>query len=98
MSTAFRGKQPLRRSPLIWEYGRQPSYLRPGNPSDVSPNLAIRDGRWKLLMNADESSLELYDFKHSFDETRNVADTNPKVAGRLSAALSDWWKSLPQLD
>ncbi len=98
MSAAFRGKQPLRRSPLIWEYGRQPSYLRPGNPSDVSPNLAIRDGRWKLLMNADESGLELYDFKNSFDETRNVSDTNPKVAGRLSAALSDWWKSLPQLD
>jgi len=97
MSAAFRGKQPVRRSPLIWEYGRQSSYLRPGDPADVSPNLAIRDGRWKLLMNADQSSVELYDFKKSFDETRNVADSNQKVTARLSATLGDWWKSLPQL-
>jgi arylsulfatase A-like enzyme len=97
MSAAFRGKQPVRRSPLIWEYGRQPSYLRPGDPTDVSPNLAIRDGRWKLLMNADQSSVELYDFKNSFDETRNVADSNQKVTARLAATLGDWWKSLPRL-
>ena len=97
MSSAFRGALPERRRLLFWEYGRQPSYLRPGNPSDVSPNLAIRDGRWKLLMNADGSSVELYDFKNDFDESRNVAVKYPKVARRLSAVLQSWRQSLPQL-
>ncbi len=31
MSSAFRGAIPVRRRLLFWEYGRQPSYLRPGN-------------------------------------------------------------------
>ena len=97
MSSAFRGALPERQRLLFWEYGRQPSYLRPGNPSDVSPNLAIRDGRWKLLMNADGSSVELYDFKNDFDESRNVAVKYPKVARRLSAVLQSWRQSLPQL-
>lgn len=97
MSAAFRGAQPVRRSLLFWEYGRQPSYLRPGDPSDVSPNLAIRDGDWKLLMNADKSSVELYDFRKGFDESRNVAAKHPKVTKRLSAVLHSWRQSLPQL-
>ncbi len=97
MSAAFRGKQPARRRPLFWEYGRQPSYLRPGDPSDVSPNMAVRDGRWKLLMNADGSSVELYDFQNGFDESRNVAAGRPQVTRRLSAALQSWRRSLPQL-
>lgn len=97
MSSAFRGAIPVRRRLLFWEYGRQPSYLRPGNPSDVSPNLAVRDGRWKLLMNADGSSVELYDFKNSFDESRNVVGRHPKVTRRLSVVLQSWRQSLPQL-
>lgn len=97
MSAAFRGSQPLRRRPLFWEYGRDPSYLRPGDPSDVSPNLAVRDGRWKLLMNADGSNVELYDFGNGFDESRSVAAQHPQEARRLSAMLQAWRRSLPEL-
>ena len=98
MSAAFRGEQPARRRPLFWEYGRTPSYLRPGNPADVSPNMAVRDGRWKLLMNADGSNVELYDFRDGFDESRSVAAKHPKVTRRLSAMLQSWRQSLPELE
>ena len=98
MSAAFRGEQPARRRPLFWEYGRTPSYLRPGDPADVSPNMAVRDGRWKLLMNADGSNVELYDFRDGFDESRSVAAKHPKVTRRLSAMLQSWRQSLPELE
>ncbi len=95
MSSAFRGQEPERDRPLLWEYGRDPSYLRPGLESDRSPPLAIRDGNWKLLMNSDGSGAELYDFGTSFAETSNVAGEHPDVVTRLSKAILDWWQALP---
>ncbi len=96
ISEAFRGSEPVRDRPLFWEYGRDPSYLRPGLASDRSPSLAIRDGHWKLLMNADGSGEELYDFRTGFDETSNVAARHPSVTRRLKASLLEWWRSLPE--
>lgn len=97
MSSAFRGQPQQRNHPLFWEYGRDPSYLRPGLESDRSPPLAVRDGRWKLLMNTDGSGVELYDFGGGFDETVNVAPENPDVAKRLRQSLAEWWQSIPRL-
>ncbi len=97
MSEAFRGGQPRRGRAMFWEYGRDPSYLRPGREIDRSPSLAVRDAHWKLLVNADGTGLELYDFREGFDETANVAELHPAVAGRLRTALLNWWRSLPQL-
>ena len=96
MSAAFRGAEPLRSGALFWEYGRDPSYLRPGLESDRSPGLAVRDGEWKLLMNADGGQVELYDFREGFDETVNFAAERPAIVRRLSASLTDWWNTIPQ--
>ncbi len=96
MSAAFLGKPQPSRPPLFWEYGRDETYLRPGREEDRSPSLAIRDGRWKLLMNPDGSRLELYDFDASSSERDNVADRYPDVARRLSRLLLEWWDSLPK--
>ena len=97
LSAALLGEPQMRSKPLYWEYGRDETYLRPGAESDRSPNLAIRDGRWKLLQNADGSRLELYDFEASTDERKNVAGQYEGVAKRLSRMLIDWRKSLPTL-
>lgn len=96
LSAAFRGERPTRGQPLFWEYGRDPSYLRPGLESDRSPALAVRDGDWKLLMNTDGSGVELYDFSDGFDETRNLAEQRPGIASRLRESLLRWWQSIPQ--
>lgn len=97
MSRAFRGEEPLREQPIFWEYGRDPSYLRPGLEADRSPALAVRDGHWKLLMEPDGSHLELYDFSAGFDETDNVAERHAAVVARLKSALTDWWSSIPKV-
>ena len=96
MSAAFLGRRQLRSRGLYWEYGRDPSYLRPGLESDRSPALAVRDGDWKLLMNTDGSGVELYDFREGFDEKHSVAAENPEVVSRLRNALLAWWRSMPQ--
>jgi arylsulfatase A-like enzyme len=82
---------------LFWDYGRDPDYQKPGLAHDQSPNLAIRSGNWKLLMNDDGSHLELYDLAMDRAETKNLATEQPDVAKRLSARLLEWRRSLPVL-
>ncbi len=98
MSAAVLGRPVERARPLFFEYGRDETYLKPGLDQDQSPNLAVRDGRWKLLVNDDGSRLELYDFDQSTRERDNVAERFPEVAARLSAELLEWRRSLPTLD
>src|SRR5262249_4376208 len=56
-----------RARPLFWEYGRNEKFFAyPGAKNgagerDRSPNVAVRDGDWKLLVNADGGAAELYD-------------------------------------
>lgn len=87
------------RPALFWEYGRDDTYLKPGLPDDQSPNLAIRDGQWKLLVNADGSRTELYAVgtEGEIDEHKNVAEAYPEVTSRLKTRLLEWRQSLPAL-
>jgi arylsulfatase A-like enzyme len=94
LSQTFFGTNLTRANPLFWEYGRNESFGYPRG-RDRSPNVAVRDGKWKLLVNADGSHLELYDLDADRNETKNVAEANPDVAKRLSDAALGWRKSLP---
>ncbi len=82
--------------PLYWEYGRNDkSFKFPGNAADRSPYVAVLDGTWKLLVNADGSGAELYDLAADPAESRNLAAANPDVAARLTRLALDWRKSVP---
>ena len=94
-STALLGNPLLRSEPLFWEYGRKPDYLFPKEPGSRSPNLAIRDGKWKLLVNADGSSPKLYDLSADLSESCNLALQNPAETKRLTDLVFTWRKSLP---
>jgi arylsulfatase A-like enzyme len=96
LSESFFGKVTVRKNPMFWEYGRNNiSFDYPRNPHDHSPNVAMREGKWKLLINADGSDLELYDLEADRNETKNVAEANSEVAKRLSGEALQWRKSLP---
>ena len=97
MSAAFLGKPQRRKKDLFWEYGRDATYLRPGKADDASPNLAVRSGEWKALVNDDGSNLELYDLGRSAVERTNVAAQHPDVARKLADRVMAWRKSLPVL-
>lgn len=96
MSAALRGETPQRTRPLFWEYGRNAtSFAYPKDGHHRSPNVAVRDGRWKLLINADGSGAELYDLATDPHETRNVASDQSAVTRQLSTAALQWRRSLP---
>jgi arylsulfatase A-like enzyme len=94
LSKSFLGATLTRRHPLFWEYGRNESFGYPGG-RNRSPNVAIRDGKWKLLINANGTEAELYDLDADRNETQNVAGANPKIAERLTDAALQWRNSLP---
>lgn len=99
LSAALCGAQPQRTSPLFWEYGRSPApvFKYAQEPGAKSPNLAIRDGHWKLLVNSDGSACELYDLAADPNEAINLADKFTNLTTRLSGAALTWRRSMPGL-
>jgi arylsulfatase A-like enzyme len=86
------GKAQARTKPLLWEW----RFRIAGEPFHKSPTLAIRDGQWKLLMNADRSRVELYDIPRDPTELANQADAHPEIVERLAAQVLAWQKELPE--
>lgn len=95
MSAAWLGRPVERKEPLMWVYGYNDAFLKPGNPRYRSPDLAIRDGKWKLLVNDNGTGLALYDLQKDVAESDNVASQHPEVSRELSARVIRWWKSMP---
>ena len=95
MSKAFSGKSVIRKTPMFWEYGRNNNSFGYPKGRDRSPNVAVRDGKWKLSVNADGTGAELYNIQADRNETHNVASENPRVTQRLTEAALTWRKSLP---
>jgi arylsulfatase A-like enzyme len=96
VSRALIGKPLVRKAPIFWEYGRNETFGFPREyPGQRSPNVAMREGKWKLLINADGSSLELYDIDSDPNEKKSVAAEKPNLAKRMSKAALDWRKGLP---
>lgn len=96
MGAALLGRSVDRKNPLFWEYGRNPdSFAYPKGP-DRSPNVAMREGRWKILFNADSTGRELYDLDADPAESKSVLDQNPDIARRLADRAIAWRRSLPK--
>jgi arylsulfatase A-like enzyme len=96
LSAALLGKAAERSKPLFWEYGRNEKFFRyPPRPRDRSANVAIRDGKWKLLVNDDGSGVELFDVTQDPNESKSVLADHAEVAKRLKTAALVWRASLP---
>jgi arylsulfatase A-like enzyme len=98
MSRALVGKSQQRDKAIFWEYRRNDSKAFP-QPADkdASPNLAVREGDWKLLINADETDLMLYNLHDDPRETVNLSEKYPGKASDLKEKLLEWRHSLPKL-
>jgi arylsulfatase A-like enzyme len=96
ISVALLGNQiRARTKPLFFEYGRNEKFFRYPKGADRSPNVAMRDGNWKLLVNADGTKVELYDLGTDPKETTNLAEKKPDETKKLKEAALQWRKSLP---
>ena len=81
-----------RQRPIFWR--RPPD--RPGTPSRDNPDLAVRDGRWKYLVNYDAKNRQLFDLDQDPSESSNVVDEHSDVAQRLHRRLMDWNEQMPK--
>lgn len=80
-----------RTSPLFWR--RPPD--RPGTVGEPWPDVAVRDGQWKLLADYDGANAQLHDLVADRSETTDVAGAQPEVVARLREAVLAWNASLP---
>ena len=60
-------------------------------------NVAMLDGPWKLLLNADGTGTELYDLATDPNETKNLATENPAVSAKMKTTALAWRNSMPAL-
>lgn len=91
----LRGTPAQREAPLYWI--RPPD--RPGYDGDNDPDLAIRQGDYKLLMDVDQSNIQLYQLSADISESHNLAEQEKDIVAELSAKLAEWYASYPhQID
>ncbi len=92
-AATLKGDQTVTRArPLFWEW----RFLVFNHPWNRSPMLAIREGKWKLLMNPDRSRVELYDIPADSGEQNNIADKHSNIVKRLGDRLLAWHRTLPE--
>ena len=80
-----------RTAPIFWR--RPPD--RPGTKQEDYPDLAMRDGKWKLLCEYDGSNPQLYDLRSDAIESQNVAEAHGEVVERMRLQLDEWNKAMP---
>lgn len=84
--------QESRKAPIFWR--RPPD--RPGTKDQDNPDLAVRDGRWKYLVNYDGSDPQLYDLIADPSESTNLVKQHDEVVKQLHEALMAWNASMPR--
>lgn len=95
MTAALFGKSVERTQALFWEYGRNTNSFAYARGENRSPNLAMREGKWKFLVQSDGSAAELYDLHSDPNEKTNLVANNELIAARMKKDLLEWRKTLP---
>ena len=83
-----------RTAPLFW---RRPPDRKTASEKlpERLPDLAMREGDWKLLCEYDGTKPQLYDLAKDRGESINMADQYPEVVLRMTQRLLAWHQSMP---
>lgn len=84
--------QDSRSAPLFFR--RPPDRDRFDGIQDL-PDLAIRDGDWKLLCEYDGSKAQLFNLKEDPSEKTNLVAQETEIVARLQATLLKWHQAMP---
>lgn len=87
---AFSGKEVSRTRPIFWEW--RGNHTEP----DWWPQLAVRDGDWKLAMTYDAKRVELHQLINDRAEAKDSSKEYPEIVERLSRLALDWKATLPE--
>ena len=85
--------QPSRKQPLFFR--RPPDRDAFYGDNDL-PDLAVREGDWKLLCEYDGSDAELFNLADDPSEKTNVASDHAAIVTRLTKEVIAWHESMPQ--
>ena len=75
------------REAIYWHY---PHYSNQGG----RPACSLRAGDWKLIRFFEDERMELYNLREDISEQHDRAATQPELAARLNALLTDWMRSV----
>jgi uncharacterized sulfatase len=83
-----------RAAPIFW---RRPPDRKTASAQlpERLPDLAMREGSWKLLCDYDGTQPQLYDLATDRSETTNIAAQHPAVAARMVKAVTSWHQTMP---
>lgn len=81
-----------RSAPLFWRRPPDRKYAYGAGPL---PDLAMREGEWKLLCDFDGSRPELYRLSHDPGEDTNLAGQQPELVQKMTQAVMAWNRSMP---
>jgi uncharacterized sulfatase len=56
----------------------------------------VRDGHWKLLCEYDGAKPQLHELATDPGETTNLAAQHPDIVARLTRAVLEWNRTMPQ--
>ena len=62
------------------------------------PDLAVREGEWKLLCDYDGGRQELYNIVNDEGETLNLVDAHPEIAKAMTEKVVLWYEGMPVLE
>lgn len=82
-----------RQAPLCW---RRPPDRKMAYGAGPLPDLAVRDGDWKLLCEYDGTKPELYHLAKDPSEATNLAAQHPDLVARLTKTVLTWNETMPQ--
>jgi len=92
MSDVWMGGNRNRTKDLYWEF----RYQIYGHTVDKSPMIAVREVAYKLLINPDNSRVELYNIIIDPSEVNNLASQKSKLVKKLSKKAMTWFNDLPE--
>lgn len=84
---------PPRKKTLMWI--RPPDGFAKTREGETLPDLAIRQGEFKLLMDVDGGRRRLYNILNDEGEIRDLSMAFPETANELAKQLAEWYETYP---
>jgi arylsulfatase A-like enzyme len=85
------GKSRKTMKDIYWYYNNNPVG---GKKENIAPTLAIRSGKWKLLMHPDGTEKQLYNLEADHRESKNEVNEESNMAGVLTTKLNNWYTTV----